>query len=77
MAKFAKLFEIGKEQVLVRIGYNDEDDTSEVILSTDFDGFCVDLKHGFKDEKTAEKMFNDYTEDDAKRFRKRMKDQLT
>lgn len=76
MAKFAKLFELGDEQVLLKFNYNDDKDLTEVVVSTDFDGFTADLAYGFKEEEKAQKMFDDYTEDDAIKFRKKMEAQL-
>lgn len=76
MAKFAKLFELGDEQVLLKLNYDADKELAEVIVSTDFDGFTADLVYGFKEEEKAQKMFDDYTEEDAIKFRRKMEAEL-
>jgi hypothetical protein len=73
MGKFAKLIELDfDEQVLLTVGYNDEDDKYELAIRTDVEGVTAQIKAGFKDEETALKAMNSYNQDNAFKFRNEM-----
>ena len=73
MAKFAKLIEIdNNEQVLLTVNYNDETEEYETCIRTDFEGVVAQIKLIFKEEQMAIIAMEDYTRDQAIKFRNEM-----
>ena len=75
MGKFAKLFEIGDDQVLLFMEYEDNTDETTVHQITTVDGIRVDIKfsfHGEKQEELAEKYISNFEQENAQALRKKI-----
>ena len=64
--QFAKIFELETHQVLITKDF--EDDIFKVNQTTDLDGCVPTLALGFDNEDKRDKCFDDYTEENAKKF---------
>jgi len=75
MSKFAKLFEIGDDQVLLFLEYEADTDETTVHQITTVDGLRADIKfsfHGEKQEESAEKYINGFEQENAQRLREKV-----
>lgn len=72
--KFAKLFEIGDDQVLVRTSYDTDSDEYKLLLQTEVDGLVMEAKATMKSEEQMEESFNNYNQEGAENFYRHMKD---
>lgn len=69
MSKFAKLFEINdRDQVLVTVGENNDEDKFELVQRTDIDGLVLQMAIGFKTEEAMDAALVDYNLDNAQKF---------
>ena len=66
--KFAKLFELGKHQVLATVKYDNEKEVHIFSLETSLDGVIIGMDATYKEEYKALRSLGSYTEDMAKRF---------
>ena len=72
MSIFAKLIELEKkEQVLLTLNYNDEDNY-EVEIRTDLEGVTASMKLEFDEEEKAINMLEKYTNESAIKYRNEM-----
>lgn len=70
MAKFARIIELkNNEQVLLTVEFNNDTDSYELKVRTDFDGVISQAAFGVKDEKKAIKMMETYPASAAYDFR--------
>ena len=77
MSIFAKLIELEKkEQVLLTLNYNDEDNY-EVEIRTDLEGVTASMKLEFDEEEKAINMLEKYTNESAIKYRNEMVKMLT
>lgn len=80
MGKFARLIDLSiagfNEQVLLTLEYGD--DLYEVCIATNFDeaGLAARITLGFEDKGKAMDLLEDYTKEDAIKFRQSMADML-
>lgn len=73
MAKFCRIIELeDNEQVLLVMGYNEEDEMPAIEVSANFDGAVAQMKLSFKTEKSMKKAFNEFSIDSASKFRNEM-----
>lgn len=68
MKEFAKLFEVGQNQVLIEKVYNDEDDVFELELITMESGMRMSIQVPFKSEEDRDAEFNEYDQLKAAKF---------
>jgi len=69
MGKFAKLFNLGENQVLVTLGeYDDDKGVTHLIQITDIEGVEIKVKLGFKNETKAQEAFDSYNRTNAIKF---------
>ena len=66
--KFAKLFDVGNDQVLLTKDYNEESEEYEIKISTSISDIRCSVKLGFKSEDSRNKGFDNYNEENAKHF---------
>lgn len=75
---FAKLFVVKNDkQVLVTIGYNDEDKMHEVKTSIQIDGVLVSAKGGFASKSGAQRTFDAADQEKAEQFAAQMIETLS
>lgn len=75
MSKFAKLFEIGDDQVLLFSEYDAGADETTVHQITSVNGLRADIKfsfHGEKQEWSAEKYINGFEQGNAQKLREKV-----
>jgi hypothetical protein len=73
MGNFAKVFDLeNEEQVLVVLGFDNEEDKHEVKLTTEMVGVSISMSIGCEKEEQAQKIFDEYTIENAQEFRKNM-----
>lgn len=75
--EFAKIFAVGKSQVLVTTDWDEDDKETPYKLNqrTDFkSGLCAQVAFKFKAKKPFEKAFNEYGQDSADKFYNAVKD---
>jgi len=75
MSKFAKLFEIGDDQVLLFMEYEADTDETTVHQITTVDGLRADIKfsfHGEKQEDSAGKYINSFEQENAQKLREKV-----
>ena len=71
--KFAKLFDLqDKEQVLLTVNYDDDDDNYKLNITTDFGNARAEMKLGFSEEERALNAMDKYKIEDAEKFRSSM-----
>jgi len=71
--KFAKLFETSDDsQVLLTMGFNDEQQVPQITIRTDVEGVTATINLSFDNEEKAEQAINDYNQESAEDFRKNM-----
>jgi len=77
MNKFAKLFELGNNQVLLIKEYEEEEDIFQVSQTTWIDNVSYSIKLSMKSEVSRNKYFEKYNEEDAKHFLKNIDNLLS
>lgn len=68
MAKFARLFTVDDEQVLLKIDYSEEEESYELSIITEIEGVMCTTKLGYALESRARKTMNLYTLADAEKY---------
>lgn len=66
--KFAKVFEIDTNQVLITKEFDENDDTYLLKQTTEFDEVTPAMSMGFDTEEKRDKAFEDYNEENAQMF---------
>lgn len=74
MGKFAKLFEVGKHQVLVTFTVEEEHDGNafDIAVRTDFKGHALTATYGHLKKKDAMEHFNSFDQQDAVMMQERL-----
>jgi hypothetical protein len=72
--KFAKLFDLENDQQVLLIRsycYNDEDNSEsfDLTIRTDVGDAVAKITYGYNTEEEADKVINEYNENDARMFR--------
>ena len=71
--KFAKIFDLENgEQILVVMQYDDEQNTHDLVVSTNIEGTKLDLTFSFESEEDLESYFNNLNTEYAVKFRAAM-----
>lgn len=70
MEKFARIIELEDSQVLYRYEYSIDQDEYILYVSTMFNGFMAEMKASFLKETEALLKIENFTEADARKFRK-------
>jgi len=68
MDKFAKLFEVNGQQVLITKNWDEEEQLHQLTQRTDLDGGVVEMSLGFKTELGIDDAFEQCTETNANLF---------
>ena len=68
MAKFARLFTIADEQVLLKIDYSEEKEIFELSIITEIEGVMCTTKLGYTLESRARNTMSLYTLADAEKY---------
>jgi hypothetical protein len=68
MIKFAKLFEIDNNQILITKDYDYDEDVYLLKQRTSFDEVDPSMSMSFDSEEKRDNAFNDYNQDNAQKF---------
>lgn len=66
--KFAKVFDIGDEQVLATRKYDSEDNDFKLVVETEVEGLHTSAAFGFSEEEPCSKAFDEYDLEKATTF---------
>jgi len=66
--KFAKLFDVGNNQVLLTKDYNEESEKYEIKISASISDIRYSVSLGFNSENSRNEGFDNYNEENAERF---------
>lgn len=73
--KFAKVFDIGDDQLLATKDWNDETDMFEIVLISYISNIRAELCLGFKDEEECNESFDKISQEQATVFYNKLKSQ--
>lgn len=77
MAKFARLIEVGENQVLLMVTYDNDDEMWVTSIMSEFEGYTGELRASFDEKWEALGLMNEYTLEAATEFINNVSTQFT